>query len=373
MKKIIVMFLVFFAFSFPASAQGSDPSEIYREQFQNSGLADIYNELPQSAKDLLASMDIDPASGELPSLSPEGALKHIFAFMRDGIKTPAAVCGLILAVILLLSMLSPLAEKRKYSFASQFAGVLCLASSVLIPVYNCLMAVVSALKGTTAFMIALVPVYVATLTAGGYASTAAVSSGMLMSASQITANILSFGLAPIIGMHLALCISASVSPMGSLGKVADIIKKTAGWALSALLTLFLGVLSLQTCITSSADTLSLRAAKYLAGSIPVVGGAVGETVAVVKSALNLLGKTAAGYGMIAVAAIIIPLLLELVIWRGVLNIGAAAGCLLGVPKAEELLKGCDNAVAFLAGIALYIGLLFIISLGIISSAMGGGM
>ena len=49
-----------------------------------------------------------------------------------------------------------------------------------------------------------------------------------------------------------------------------------------------------------------------------------------------------------------------------------ASSFLNVSNAEGLLKGCDSAVAFLAGIDLYIGLLFIISLGVISSAFGGG-
>ena len=371
MKKIICVLTAVILLSISSSASAESPEEIYSKQYESSGIGRMYDELPDSAKELLENIGVDARSGELPQLSVSGVFEHIFGLLKGGMKAPLTACISLIGLILILSLItSAMGEKNNYA-AVQLVGVLCIASAVLVPMYQSVEVAISEIRSATAFMSATVPIYAAVIISGGFTATGTASAAMLQAATQGVAQLISFGLAPLMGMYLALAISACVSPINSAERLAEFIKKVATWSLSAALTLFLGVLSIQSNIAASADSLSLKAARYLVGNIPLVGSAVGEAVSAVKSSVSLLGTSAAGYAVVALAAILIPVILELALWRLALNVGAVVSGMVCAPKVEGLLRSCDSAMAFFAGIAIYVGLLFIISFAVVSSAVGG--
>ncbi len=370
MKKIITVLIFMCLFTFGVSAQ--TPDDIYKEQFDKSGVGELYQFLPKSTQKLLESMGIDPTSGQMPELSPKSVFAHIKNILAGGLSTPLKTCAALVGIMLLMTLITSAVGDKKYSPAAELAAVLCLCTTVMIPLYETVIAAVATLKSAAAFMMALIPVYCAILLSNGFVATAGASSVLMLGSAEAVTQLISFGLAPLMGMYLSLSISASVSPVGSPHNLADLIKKIANWALSAALTVFLGVLSLQTSVSASADTLSMRTARYLAGSIPLVGGAVGETISVVKGSLALLSSSAAGYGIIALAAILLPVLAELLIWRVCLNVCSVVCGFLGVGRMETLVRSCDTVFAFISGVTLYVGLLFIISLAVVSSSAGGG-
>ena len=90
-----------------------------------------------------------------------------------------------------------------------------------------------------------------------------------------------------------------------------------------------------------------------------------------NGSVALISTSSAGYGAIAVAALLCPVILEMVAWRLGLNACGAVCGIFGDKKTEELLRSADSVWGFMIGITLYVGLLFIISLAIVAKAVRG--
>lgn len=372
MKWIIGIALAIFICTPQISAETVEinTDELYTEQFEQSGVGDIYNELPEETRELLEELNLSPESGELPKIEASDVFYHIGELVKEGFKTPFSTGAAIVGVLLMLTLVSTLGSADKTVQVADFASVMCVATMVLIPLYNTLLTAMSVLKGTASFMMALVPVYCSVLVSGGMTLTAAGTGSLLLGAAEAVVQLVSFGVAPLMGMYLAVSVSASVSPLTSVAGLAELVKKTANWTLSAALTLFLGILSLQTAISASADSIAVKTTRFLASGIPAVGGAVGETVTVVKSSLELLGNSAAGYGVIALAALLLPVIIELLLWRISMSVCVAVCDIFGNKKISGMVKSLDAVFAFLMGVLLYVGLLFIISLAVVMLAGG---
>jgi stage III sporulation protein AE len=76
------------------------------------------------------------------------------------------------------------------------------------------------------------------------------------------------------------------------------------------------------------------------------------------------------YGVIACAAVFLPILAELVLWRITFNITATVSDLMSVPKISSVLRSADTVLSVLIGIILLTAAMFIISLGVVLAAGG---
>ena len=376
MKKIICIAAAMWFFALTASAAEwdnipADWQQIYSEQYEAGGVGDIYDSLPSDTRDLLDSMGLDPQTGELPQISAENVFSHIFKLFESGMSRPLKICGGLLGIILTVAVIGILGEKSAGLGAVRLASSLCITVTVLLPMFETVTVVINTLKGVAAFMSSFVPVFCASVISSGYSATGLASSAMLMAACQGLSYLLSFGITSFLGVYLALSAVAPVSPLGSVGSPAATVKKVANWALTSALTVFLGILGIQTGITSATDSVALRTAKFMAGNIPVVGSAMGETVSVVKSSMALVSTSSAGYGAVAVAALLCPVILEMFVWRIGLAVCSAVCGIMGDKKSEELINSVDSVWGFLIGITVYVGLLFIISLAIVAKTVRG--
>ena len=76
---------------------------------------------------------------------------------------------------------------------------------------------------------------------------------------------------------------SAINPSLDLGSLAESVKKLVIWVLGIVMTLFTGLLSIQSFAGAAADNLSARAVKFAASSfIPVIGGSVSEAYSAVK-------------------------------------------------------------------------------------------
>ena len=79
-------------------------------------------------------------------------------------------------------------------------------------------------------------------------------------------------------------------------------------------------------VNSSADTLTAKTARFIIGSsVPVAGGVLSEALGTVTASVTLLKSSVGIYGAAACAAILLPLITELLMWRAgaVVNAGVA--------------------------------------------------
>ena len=160
---------------------------------------------------------------------------------------------------------------------------------------------------------------------------------------------------------------------GKLSGVTALLKSAATWVIGGLFTIFSGVITLQGLVSGVSDGISLRSIKYaLSSSVPVIGGAVSESVAAVISGACALKGAAGIMGIIVIVTTVLSPTLNL------LGYYAAIKCLSAVitPFCEN--KICDmikNAAEYikLAAITVFgVGVIWFVFLSALVCC-GGGM
>lgn len=371
-KRFLTLIFLLFLFSFQVSAESASADKFYYNQYKSSGADELEGYLPEETREYFKDNNIDPLkSGWTDSLEPKNVFTHILSFLKSGAKGPFAAGSVIVAIILVSSALNGMDIRGASSVSTGYAVSLTAAAAVITPIFSVISAGANALKGCAAFMVAFVPVFAVIVASSGAAATSASMSGLLLGACQAVNLIADFVIMPLMGGYLAISIASNVSPLVENSGLASGIKKICYWVMSLLTTVFLGILSIQTAVNASADTLSLKTAKFIIGSsVPMAGTALSEALTTVTASMGMLKTTVGIYGVIACAAVFLPILAELVLWRITFNITATISDLMSVPKISSVLRSADTVLSVLIGIILLTAAMFIISLGVVLAAGG---
>ena len=368
MKKVrmLILFLIFAAlFTISVSAAESEsPEEFYAEQYKNSGAEDLENTLPDSAKDYFSEHGIDPSDYNwVNSLSAESVFKHILTFITSGAKAPLNTGAVIIAIILISAALTSAEIKSSAMTAAIYASAAASAAVIAVPVSSVINTSVNALRGIGVFMLSFIPVFAVIVAASGATVTAASMSALLLAAAETVSYISSFIVLPLMGGYLTLSLSSAISPLIKKSGIAETVKKLAFWIMAFISAVFVGILGIQTAVNSSADTLVSKTAKFIIGSsIPVAGGILSEAMNTVTASMGLLKSSIGIYGALACEVTLLPLVIELLIWRAVLLISSSVSEIFSLGGIAGLLRAIDSMLSVLIGIILLVGAMFVISL-----------
>ena len=366
MKKII--FTLILILIVPCSAR----ADIYEDQIAESGLESIENTLPQSAEDFLNQNDISIYDSDWINKIKSG---NVFLFLIDTLKTegkmPLITGSCILGLILLLSVAQLFSNKSENEQTLCFLGTCVCAGAVLLPVFSVITAALRTLKGGAQFMLSFTPIYCTVLIASGKPLTASSSGAVLLAASQAVVWLTSNFITPILSAYLAVCMCGNISPAINVGNLGEFLKKFASWSLGLIMTVYIGILSLQSTVNAAADSLALKTGKFMIGSfVPVVGGAVSEALSTVQASIDILRSSAGIYGVVVLVLIILPSIIQLLLWRAVLLLSSTVAAMFSVDKIGALLRAADSAISLIIGIVLICSVAFIFSLTVVTKAGG---
>lgn len=369
MKRIIIAAVVFASLLFCGSvgAEEVDKNSLYSEQYKSSGADSLSDALPEDIANQLSEFDISSTDVSwTESLTPENIFESMLSFLKSGGKRPLVSGCSILAVLLFTASVGGLSTDNKML---KYVLNLGIAASAVFPAAGTIKSCTSAISSAGVFMLSFIPTYAAILVSRSKTATAAGFSSIMLAATEAVSWICSYLLVPMTGMQLSLAVSGSVMPEINTSSIGNAVKKASMWILSLSSTVLLGILGMQTLVRGSADSLSAKTAKFVVGTaVPVVGATVSEALATVNGCLKLLGTSVAVYAVIALALLMLPAIVELLLWRVALLICASVAEMLGQDKGAALIRAVDGAVAFILGIMILIGILFIISITVVSVA-----
>lgn len=212
-------------------------------------------------------------------------------------------------------------------------------------------------------MLSFVPIFASVVVLSGASATSASMSALLLTAAEGITAVAAHGILPLMGGYLAVSIASGVSPLIGQSGIAESIKKLSLWIMSLFSTLFVGILGLQTAVNASADSFALKTAKFILGtSVPVAGTALSEAITTISASVGLLRSSVGIYGVLAIAVLMLPVIVELIIWRIIMLLTGFISDFFSMPKISGLIKALDSMLAVLLGIALLTCGMFVIAL-----------
>jgi stage III sporulation protein AE len=305
----------------------------------------------------------------MESITPGSVFKAMLAAAKDKLSAPLTACLTLLGVILLCSLLEGLGgalERKTMSGMYGYISTLTIAAVVLAPLVGVMQSTVGAINTAGGFMIAFIPVFAGILIAAGRVGSAVGFQTALFSAAQLIGQWSAYIIPPVTGMFFAASVTEAVSPGLNLSALGEQFKKGAVWSLGVCMTVFVGIVSLQNAIATSADSVTLRTAKFFSVSlIPVVGGAIGDALGTVGGAMGLIKSTSGVYAILALAFILLPGAFEIVLWKMALSLGSGVAEMFGINKILGLLKSVNTALSVLLAAVATVAVMFIVSTAVV--------
>lgn len=356
-----------------AGLDGLDGAFDLDEQLDAIGRDELMQEVPGEARELMEQSGVgDLSVDQLLQLSPKDFFRTVWDLLLQQMKKPLRTLGVIAAVVVLCAMLGGLGTSVSEQTLPQMfhmVAVLCILTSVILPILDCIVNASGAIKDVSVFMLGFIPVFAAALTAAGQPVTGAAYNLFLFSTCQAVSQVVAQTLIPLLGIYLALCVVGVLVPDLRIASATKTIKSILSWALGLVVTVFVGLLSLQTMVGGSADSVTARTAKFLIGSfVPVVGGTLSEAFSTAQGCLRLIKTSVGTYGILVALFTFLPVLLQTVCWYLVTGVASIAGDILGVGRVSEVMRSCSTVLGILLAVILSFALLVIVSTAVVTAA-----
>ena len=355
MKRIIIFIVAILMFTFPVFADETD--EVYDELYRGSEIAELEGRIDSKARDMLGDLGLDLSDyNSFLNIDADSYINVVLSFIKSGLKKPFSATAFG----------GMLGSKLQVSDTYNYICTLSLLAVVLTPLMNTISAGVSAIKSVGVFMLSFVPIYSGLIIASGGVATGTIYQSVMLIFCELITEGLAFIISPLISAYVCIGVASSVSSIDGAYMIALRIKSVANWLIGFIMTLFSGFLSIQSIVSRAADSITIKAARFFVGSfVPVVGTALGEALTTVTAGVGLLKATAMSWCIVVLVIILLPLVVELLLWRVVMFILSSLAITLNIPDSARLFDTVSAGVGFLVGIMLSVAVMFILSLVIV--------
>lgn len=362
--SVLAIILIFFS---PQCA-ASDVSSLAEDY----GIGETADKLPYSAAEFLEENGISPDDPEgVMSLSPKTVIEYTVEKFKHSAAMPLKIFGSIISVIILSAAVSAAADTGGGG-TKQVCRVISVltAVAVTIPyVGSCLEDAADTLEKGSDFMLCYVPVFAGIAAAAGNAAASAGYNAAVLIIAEIAVTVTSQVLMPAVSVCMAMNIIEAVNPALKLSAVTGLLKKWSSLLMGFIMTVFTGFLSLQSIVGVSADTVGVKAAKFMMSNlVPVVGGAVADAYSTMRSGLGLLRGAAGAFGVIALTVTLLPPILETCCMYLAMTAGTAVSELLGINELGVFFRGAASVFSLVSAILACFCVMFVISTIILMAA-----
>lgn len=381
---LALLFVVIFGSAQAWCAEGENDEDISADiissQTDSDGINKIEEQLNKFSREdeagLLEGYDPrdlikDAASGKfefnMKSIA-DNVLRFLFKELYQNI-------GLLVKIIVLV-ILCALLKNLQTSFMSESVGetafFVCyiVIVSVLMVSFSTAMSMgMEIIDSMVGFMYATVPVLITLLVTGGSITTGGIFQPLMLMVVEVSATVIKNLFMPLIFLSAILSIINNISDKIQLSRLTALIKQITGWALGAILTVFIAVVSLQGSMGAVVDGVTSKAAKFAISTfIPIVGKTLSDAADTVIGC-TLLIKNAAGLAvMVGVILICIAPLLKIL---ALVVLYKSASALLE-PISEKRVTNCINEVAgsmiYIFSLSASVAFMFLISVTALISA-----
>lgn len=361
MKKTVVSILIF-VFLIPIFVLTSYAIE------DNCGFDEVWEQTDDQTRLYLEELGIDEISfEELFNLTPTRVIKFLFEMcLGEGAQVFKSIILIISVLIISSIAVSFLRDSDKMEDVINFIATLIIISIVVVPVSRVLTDAASGIKTSTVFINSYLPVMTAIIVAAQKPSLAFTYNSFSIFLSSIIANFADKFFVPVIGALISLNILSSFSFENYTDRILKTIKRLVVIVLSLFSTIFTGLITTQSILSSSSDSVMLKGIKFISGTfVPIVGGGVGDALSSVFSSF-LIMKNTLGVFVIAVILIInLPIIIELLVWCFALGFCSIASSMFNLKNITNVIDNLASVISLLNIIMFFITFVLVISTGVI--------
>ncbi len=305
----------------------------------------------------------DVLAGEY-SFDLAGILDFLLRFFMGEVVAQAALLGQIILLGVVAAVFQTLEKSfQNGNLASIGQWVIYLVFiGLAIRTFDIAMTLGSrAIEAAANFLYALFPILVGLLATMGGVTSMTLVKPTLVAAIGFFLNVMEHFLLPLLFLMAVLAIIGNISENYKLSGFYHLVRDIIMISLTLMLTIFTGILGLETLAAGAIDGLAMKTVKVAAGSfVPVVGRYVADAMDTILGASLLLKNSIGIFGLIAIAVIIVLPGLKILIMSFLFRMASAILQPFGQNTYTATLESFAGVLMMLFALVAATGLMFFI-------------
>lgn len=348
-------------------------------QEETFGISSFLTNAKQYTGEFFEDIDIDEIlnSAIRGEVDNSKIYKKVLNVLGKEVKTGIKSLISILAIIIIHSILKAVSESlendniSKLIYYVQYIAIVTIIMSNFSDIINLVKETSNNLIG---FMNALIPILISLMIYTGSIVTSSMLEPIILFMVNFIGNLIQDILIPIILIIASISIVAKISDKVQVEKLSKFLKSSTVWFLGIILTIFVGIVSLEGTLSSSVDGITAKTAKTIVSSaVPVVGKILGDVVDSVLGC-GIILKNAVGFlGVLIIIGICALPIIELSVLTISYKLVASISEVIADAKIVKLLDEMGDIFKILLGILVSIAFMVIIGTTILIKMSNSGM
>ena len=375
-RRWTTVLLALLLLTVPAWGAEYDYNGRMEDFFEESGAGELMDKVPEETKGLLDQLELWGIGGTVEGFTPKKLVGAVWNAFRSGLRAPARLLVSLVGILVLCAMLESFGASFTSGGVETIFGVVVsvfISSIIIDPIVACVVDARAVIQDFAIFILSFIPVFAGVVSASGQPMTGTAYNLFVFWMCQVTAQLVTAVFLPLLCAYLALSLISVVCPGLKLTGFIGGIRTFVTWSLGLILTVFIGLMSVQSVVAAGGDSIASKTTKFFIGSmIPVVGGALSDLFAAAQGCIQLVKGTLGAFGIAVTALTFLPVLVRNGVWYLTIQLGGLVSELFGLPRITQLLKALSSTIGIILAVLLYDALLVIISTTLLIVTFRGG-
>lgn len=379
MKKIVICSLIIFFINCFYTSNATNNMEIIESQKDTLNISSFIKEANDYTKDVFSDMEVGEIlnSAITGQVENEKIIRNIWKLFGKEIVNSIASIGSIIVIIIVHSIIKSISdglENKSISQITYYVQYILIVTLIMTSFSEVLQMVKESIQNLVGFMNILIPLLITLMVTTGSIASASIMQPILLFIITLIGNFIKDVIIPIVLVSTALGIVSKISDRLQIDKLSKFFKSSVVWVLGVVLTLFVGIVSLEGTLSSSVDGITAKTTKAAVSSfIPVVGKILGDAVDTVIGCSSILKNALGVVGAIVIIAICVKPIIKLVILMTMYYLGAALCQPIADGKIIKLLDQMGDTFKLLLGILCSVSVMLIIGVTLVVKISNSGL
>ena len=383
-KKIFILFILLelFIFAFTTisfAEENVSEDEIMETQKSLLDISGFLEEAEKYTKNTFEDLELGDLfnSAITGNIDNTTIIKSILNLLGKEILDSVTVLGSIIVIIIIHSILKSISEGLENKSISQityYVQYILIVTIIMSNFADVLDMVRTSIQDLVGFMNNLIPILITLMLTTGNIVSANLLQPIILFIITFIGNFITAIIIPFVLVSTALGIVSNISDRIQINKLAKFFNSTVIWILGIVLTLFVGIVSVEGSMSSTVDGVTAKTAKAAVSTfIPVVGKILGDAVDTVIGCSSILKNAVGIVGVIVIVAICVLPIIKLAFLMFLYYLGAAVCEPIADGKIIKLLEQIGDTFKILLAIMCSISVMLIIGTTLVIKISNSGL
>ena len=277
MKRfLLILFLILTIYPISYVRAENLTQQMIKEEQDTFGISDFVKETDKYTNDFFDDINVSDVlnSAINGKVDNSNILKKILNLFGKEIVSSLKTIIVVLTIVLIHSIIKVVAENLETSNISKivyYVQYILIVTIIMSNFSDLILSITNTIQNLVGFMNTLVPLLITLMIYTGNIATSSLLEPIILFIIEFISNIIVNLILPGVSIITAIIIVSKLSDKVQINKLAKFLKSSIVWFLGIVLTVFVGVISLEGTLASSVDGITAKTAKVAVSSmIPVV-------------------------------------------------------------------------------------------------------